>query len=85
LVAYYNDDAMQTRSKQECYDAISKANYQGTKRNFNFSAYVAIHQQAHQNLIRLGEPVPENKKVRDFLQGITDPQCSNIKLNTLPL
>ena len=83
LVAYYEGDAMQTRSKQECYDAISKANYQGTKRNFNFSTYVAIHQQAHQDLIRLGEPVPENKKVRDFLQGITDPQCSNIKLNIL--
>ncbi len=83
LVAYYEGDAMQTRSKQECYDAISKANYQGTKRNFNFSTYVTIHQQAYQDLIRLGEPVPENKKVRDFLQGITDPQCSNIKLNIL--
>jgi hypothetical protein len=44
---------------------------------------VAIHQQAHQDLERLGELVPENKKVRDFLQGITDGQCSNIKLNVL--
>jgi hypothetical protein len=83
LVAYYEGDTMQTHSKQECYDAIRGANYQGTKRNFNFSTYVAIHQQAHQDLIRLGEPVPENKKVRDFLQGITDPQCSNITLNIL--
>jgi len=83
LVAYYEGDAMQTRSKQECYNAISKANYQGTKRNFNFSAYVAIHQQVNQDLICLGEPFPENKKVRDFLQGITGPQCSNIKLNIL--
>jgi hypothetical protein len=31
----------------------------------------------------LGEPVPENKKVRDFLQVITDPQCSSIKLTVL--
>jgi hypothetical protein len=74
---------MQTRSKQECHDAISKSNYQGVKRNFNFSTYVAIHQQGHQDLICLGEPVPENKKVRNYLQGITDPQCSNIKLNIL--
>jgi hypothetical protein len=27
--------------------------------------------------------MPENKKVHDFLQGINDPQCSNIKLNLL--
>jgi len=70
-------------SKQQCYDAIAKANYQGARRNFDFSSYVAIHQQAHQDLARLGEPIPENKKVRDFLHGITDSQCSNIKLNVL--
>ncbi len=34
-------------------------------------------------MIRLGEPIPENKKVRDFLHGIYDPQCSNIKLSVL--
>jgi len=44
---------------------------------------VAIYQQANQDLLHLLEPVPENKKVRDFLNGITDPQCSNIKLNVL--
>jgi hypothetical protein len=83
LEAYYKGDSMRTRSKQECYDAIAKATYQGTKRNFDFSAYVAVHQQAHQDLIRLGEPILENKKVHDFLHGITDPQCSNIKLSVL--
>lgn len=83
LTRYYEGDAMQTRSKQECYDSIAKATYQGPKRTFDFSSYVAIHQQAHQDLTRLGEPIPENKKVRDFLQGITDPQCQNIKLNVL--
>jgi hypothetical protein len=41
---------------------------------------MAIHQQAHQDLIHLGEPIPENKKERDFLLGITDPQCNNIML-----
>jgi hypothetical protein len=34
-------------------------------------------------LVRLNEPIPKNKKVRDFLNGITDPQCANIKLNIL--
>jgi hypothetical protein len=83
LITYYEGDAMQMHSKQQCYDAITKANYQGPRRNFDFSSYVAIHQQAYQDLECLGEPVPEYKKVRDFVQGITDNQCSNIKLNVL--
>ncbi len=74
---------MKTRTKQECYQAIAKANYQGPRRNYDFSTYVAVHQQAHQDLLRLEEPIPENKKVRDFLAGITDPQCAAIKLNVL--
>ncbi len=49
LMAYYEGDAMQTHSKQECYNAINKATYQGNKHNFDFGAYVAIHQQAHQD------------------------------------
>jgi hypothetical protein len=82
LLAYYVGDTMHTCSKQECYDAVAKATYQGVKCNFNFGTYVSIHQNAHQGLIRIGESVPE-KKVRDFLHGITDPQCSNVKLNVL--
>jgi len=83
LITYYEGDSMKTRTKQECYDTIAKAAYKGNSRTFDFSAYVAIHQQAHQDLFRLGEPVPENKKVRDFLNGIMDTQCANIKLNVL--
>lgn len=83
LLSYYEGDAMLTHLKQECCEAISKASYHGTKRNFDFGSYVAIHQQAHQELVHLGEPIPENKKVRDFLQGIMDSQCNNIKLNVL--
>jgi hypothetical protein len=83
LIAYYEGDAMKTRTKQECYQAIAKANYQGQRRNYDFSTYVATHQQAHQDLLRLEEPIPENKKVPDFLAGITDLQCASIKLNIL--
>ncbi len=82
-MAYYEGDSMKTRIKHECYDAISKASYQRPWHKFNFSTYVGIHQQAHQDLIHLGGPVPENKKVRDFLNGINDPQCANIKLSVL--
>jgi len=44
LLAYYEGDAMNTHSKQECYEAIAKASYQGTKFHFDFGMYVAIHQ-----------------------------------------
>jgi len=71
------------RTKQECYDTIAKAVYKGNITKFDFNIYVTIHQQAHQDLLRLGEPVPEGKKVHDFLRGITDSQCSSIKLNIL--
>jgi hypothetical protein len=83
LIKYYEGDSAKIRGQQECYDAISKASYLGPRRNFDFSSYVTIHQQAHQDLERLGEPIPKNKKVWDFLAGINDPQCSNIKLNVL--
>jgi hypothetical protein len=83
LTTYYEGNAMQTRTKQECYDSIAKAHYQGPRRNFDFASYVHVHQQAHQDLLRLGEPIPENKKVRDFLLGIVDAQCATIKLNVL--
>jgi hypothetical protein len=74
---------MKTHTKQECYQAFAKANYQGPRRNYDFSTYVAAHQQAHQDLLHLEEPIPENKKVWDFLAGITDPQCASIKLSVL--
>ncbi len=83
LMAYYEGDSMRTRTKQEYYDAISNASYKGNIHQFDFTSYVAVHQQAHKDLLRLGEPMPEGKKVRDFLQGIMDPQCANIKLNVL--
>jgi hypothetical protein len=74
---------MRTRSKQDCYQMITCANYQGPHRNYDFNTYVSIHPQAHQELSRLGEPVPENKKVRNFLSGFSDPLCTSIKLSAL--
>lgn len=80
LRRYYEGDSMRARLKTSAYSSIQKANYQGPRRNFEFSSYVTIHQKAHENLARYGEPVPELKKVRDFLDGISDPRCSAIKL-----
>ena len=42
-----------------------------------------MHQQAHKELARLGEPIPENNKVHDFLSGLLDPICASIQLMVL--
>jgi len=73
LVNYFEGDTMKTRLKQAAYKSITKVIYQGTRRNFEFSTYVTIYQRAHQALAKYNEPVPESKKVRDFIEGITDP------------
>ena len=38
-----------------------------------------LHQDGHNTLADLDEPVPETKKVTDFLSGITDPRLNNSK------
>jgi hypothetical protein len=65
--------AIQTR-KAAAYAKIASARYSGQKRQFSFDNYVEMHQVAD-----LDEPVPETKKVTDFLAGITDVRLSNAK------
>ena len=62
--------ALQTR-KAKAYAQIATARYTGRGR-FNFDQYVTRHQRAHNDLLDLGEPVAETKKVTDFLKGISD-------------
>jgi len=70
--------AVQTR-KAIAYSKIATARYSGQKRQFTFDQYVEMHQEAHNTLADLQETVPENKKVTDFLSGITDPRLMNAK------
>jgi len=70
--------AIQTR-KAAAYAKIASARYSGQKRQFPFDSYVEMHQEAHNTLADLDEPVPETKKVTDFLAGITDARLSNAK------
>ena len=61
--------AVQTR-KSLAYAKISSARYNGQKRGFTFDTYVQIHPSAHNTLAELNEPVPETKKVTDFLAAV---------------
>jgi hypothetical protein len=70
--------AIQSR-KAAAYAKIASARYNGHKKTFTFDNYVEMHQNAHNTLSELDEPVPETKKVTDFLAGITDSRLGNAK------
>jgi hypothetical protein len=58
--------------KAKAYASRASATYHGEHRGFTFDNYIAIHQEAHNELLDLDEPVSESKKVTDFLKGIQD-------------
>lgn len=72
LVAHYKGSSQMSKTKQGAYDEINNATYSGEKRNYTFENYVNRHTKAHQTLEEYNEPVPESKKVDDFLRGIHD-------------
>jgi hypothetical protein len=62
--------------KQATYASITSSAYHGPCKGFTFANYVGLHQAAHNKLLDLDEPVPESKKVTDFIKGIRDPTLS---------
>jgi hypothetical protein len=63
-------DYAQTAKKNQAYLLIEKAHFSG-KGKFTLAQYTSVHQSAHNKLEACGEPVPETKKVTDYLLGIT--------------
>ena len=55
--------------KNAAYLSIRQSNYRGACKAFIFAQYVAIHQNAHNELEDCGEAMPESKKVSDFING----------------
>jgi hypothetical protein len=62
--------------KNAAYVSIRQSNYREARKAFTFAQYVAIHQNAHNELEDCGEAMPESKKVADFIDGITDPSLA---------
>ena len=58
--------------KNKAYASIASSTYRGIRKQFTFAQYVAIHQSAHNELDDCNEPIPETKKISDFLAGISD-------------
>jgi hypothetical protein len=62
--------------KQKAYTALKNLAFTGPRKHWTFSQYVTGHQKAHNELEACREPVPETKKVTDFLGGIADPSLN---------
>ena len=69
--------------KMKAYSSIKQSVYRGPRRGFTFDSYVSLHQEAHNELLDLEEPVSELKKVTDFLKGIQDPELKAGKVAVL--
>ena len=78
LKEHFDGPSNQIRLKAEAYASIRRAEYKGAK-NFSYELYRRIHTQAHSDLSRFGDSVPEVKKVKDFLDGITDSTLQPVK------
>ena len=69
LVTHAEGPQAKVLQKQAARAAISNAVYTG-KGNYTFDRYINTHKEAHTELDRLEEPVPETQKVTDFMDGI---------------
>jgi hypothetical protein len=62
-----------------CSTGLPKTNQKFKALSEKYGYSIALHQKAHNELLSLGEPVPETKKVADFLAGITGEVLSTSK------
>ena len=80
MITHYEGDSVINRNKEAAYASITHSEYLGDRCAFTFKTYVTLHHQAHLDLERYGEAVPESKKVRDLLAGIKDGNALATKL-----
>jgi len=79
LLSHYEGTTEQNRDIEAAYNTIRNSTYQGERRNWTFQSFYHAHQEVHYDLELYGEIISKNKKVTDFLRGITDPTCSVAK------
>jgi hypothetical protein len=84
LMDHYKGSNVINCNKEAAYATLRRAEYHGECHNFTFDSYVTMHQQAHQDLARYREAVPESKKVRDLLAGTKDPSAENLLFRPQP-
>jgi hypothetical protein len=76
LKAQAEGESVKIMRKAAAYASIASAVFNGNRRGYTFANYVTVHQEAHNELFDLEEPVAESKKVTDFLTSIKDPSLA---------
>jgi hypothetical protein len=79
LKAHFESDSFRNKAKNEAYATLHVIHYDGERKGFNFEKYVEKHNECFLELERQSEPVPERKKVQDFLDRITAPELQAAK------
>jgi hypothetical protein len=64
---YYMGSSALGRTKKEAYATLHNVRYTGDTKNWTFETYTNAHTASYALLSDHGEPVPESKKVRDFM------------------
>lgn len=65
--------------KNKAYLALQTLQFNGPRRDWSFEQYINGHIAAHNTLAEESEPIPESKKVQDFIKNIGDDRLSNAK------
>jgi hypothetical protein len=78
LMAHYEGPSNKSRLIDEYTESIqSKLVFHGNKNSFTFERYVTLLQAAHQQLERLGSPMPQRDRVKYFLRNIKDQRLNS--------
>lgn len=83
MKAHYLGRSFTSRIKANADHILSTSYYDGKSRAFTFERYCEILKGAFSDLETTDEPVPEARKVRIMLQGLTDSRLASVKVNIL--
>jgi hypothetical protein len=80
LTAHYLGDAKNEALRNAANNMILNTFYSGERNCFNWTRYVTVHKQCHNDLEATGTAMPEDDKVRHLLAGIHTPSLQTAVL-----
>lgn len=80
LTSHYLGDAKNKELRNAADNIIPNTFYGGEKNCFNWTQYVSVHKECHNDLEASGTAVPEDDKVRRLLMGIQTPSLQTAVL-----
>lgn len=81
LTTQYASTSSLDSRKRAAYSRLEHLQFTGPKKGWSIDQYIGAMQKQFAELDDCKEPVPETKKVQDFLDSITDPRFESAKTN----